>query len=37
MFYPTVSSFFEAEGDFTENKDVEEILELLEPDPWGHA
>lgn len=33
MFYPTVSSFFEAEDDFEENL-VDDILDLLEPNPW---
>jgi hypothetical protein len=34
MFYGTLSEFFEAEGDFEENKDVDDILDLLEPNPW---
>lgn len=32
MFYPTISSFFEAEGDFQENEPSDEEIAALEDD-----
>lgn len=38
-FYPSVSSFFDSEGDFEENdfdKYVDEVTELLNSNPWDY-